>query len=224
MRRIKIFTDRFPLLGPLVWVLSIEYFIVQIVAASAWKFPYSWRFNTISDLGNTICGNQSGRQVCSPMHSLMNGAFVLLGLIMAIGSLLIYQEFREHRATLVGFSMMALGGLGTILVGLFPENTVAALHITGAALPFVFGNLSLVVLGVSLFKIAPVFKTYTIISGLVPLIALVLLLSRHYFGLGVGGMERLVSYPQVIWLVIFGSYMSKSQYRTLKRLKARNSH
>src|SRR5579884_740340 len=205
MPRIKVFSDRYPFLGPSIWILTVEYFIIQLIAAAAWHNPaYSWRNNTISDLGNTACGSTiSSRLVCSPLHTLMNAAFIALGLLMAAGALLIYQEFREKPGTLLGFSLMAMAGFGTLLVGLFPENTVRLLHILGAGLPFLLGNISLVILSFSLYKISRWMRLYTFISGAAALAALALLLSRHYVDLGIGGMERLVSYPQTIWLIFF---------------------
>jgi hypothetical protein len=32
--------------------------------------------------------------------------------------------------------------------------------------------------------------------------------SSHYLGLGEGGMERIVAYPQTLWLIFFGTYLS----------------
>jgi hypothetical membrane protein len=223
MMRVKVFTDRYPFLGPVIWMLTIQYFAVQLIVASAWHIPsYSWRFNTISDLGNTVCGSLiNGRFACSPLHTLMNASFICLGILMASGSLLIYQEFREDIGTLVGFSLMALGGLGTILVGLFPENTVSSLHIVGAGLPFVLGNISLIVLSLALYKRISLSRIYTFMSGLIPLIALVLYINHNYLWLGLGGMERLVAYPQTVWLIFFGIYMSRNHYLQPKSLRRR---
>ncbi len=61
---IKTFTDRYPFVGPLIWMLSIQYYIIQVVVAMAWTSPYSLLRNTISDLGNTACGSYGGRFVC----------------------------------------------------------------------------------------------------------------------------------------------------------------
>lgn len=204
---IKTFTDRYPLVGPALWMLSIQYFIIQVIVAMDFLGTYSWRFNTISDLGNTVCGPYGRRIVCSPLHDTMNASFILLGVTMFAGAGLIYQEFRESLATAIGFSFMALAGLGTILIGLFPENTISALHILGAALPFLIGNLGMVILSFSL-KLPRWLRFYTFISGVISLIALLLLLTNHYLGLGVGGMERLTAYPQTVWLIIFGLYIS----------------
>jgi hypothetical membrane protein len=212
--RIKIFTDRYPLIGPSVWILSIQYFVVQIIVALHYTPTYSVRFNTISDLGNTVCGIYSGRVVCSPLHNLMNASFIVVGLTMTLGSVLIYQEFKQNQRTFIGFSCMALAGLGTIIVGLFPENTVSQLHILGATLPFLIGNIGLVVLGLSL-NIPRIFRYYTILSGGVALIALAFFYTNHYGSLGIGGTERVVAYPQTIWLIVFGIYLSKSRFKTL---------
>ena len=209
LKQIKTFSDQYPLIGPAIWILSIQYFVVQIIVALTFKASYSLRFNTISDLGNSVCGSYSGRYICAPQHILMNTSFILLGITMATGSLLIYQEFKKDRATLVGFSFMAIAGLGTLIVGLFPENTVSSFHILGASLPFLIGNVALVILGVSLV-IPKLLRYYTLFSGVLALIALIFFSTQHYLGLGIGGMERLVAYPQTIWLIIFGLYISKS--------------
>ena len=209
MRKIKTFTDRYPLIGPVVWVLSIQYFIVQLVVAIDYIPSYSPQLNTISDLGNTVCGTYSSRLVCSPLHNLMNTSFVLLGVTMMSGALLIYQEFRESRGSLLGFLCMAIAGIGTILVGLFPENTISALHVVGAALPFLIGNIGIVILG-SYLSLPRFLRYYSILSGCIALIALGFFFTNHYGSLGIGGVERIVAYPQTVWLIVFGIYISKN--------------
>ncbi len=137
---------------------------------------------------------------------------------MMVGSLLIYEEFKESLSTLVGFSFMAIAGLGTLLVGLFPENSVNSLHLLGATLTFLIGNLALIVLGFSL-DIPKTLRFYTLCSGFISLAALILFSSHHYLGLGVGGMERLTGYPQTMWLIVFGIYISSNHIRS--RLQTR---
>ena len=188
-------------LGPILWISSLQYFVVQYLAAYAWQTRFSWQENPISDLGNTSCAEYSNRFVCSPQHDLMNFSFVLLGLTMIFGSVLIAQQYpRKQR---LGFYLLVLAGFGTILVGMFPENTIAGLHTLGAAMPFLLGNVALIVLGTTL-KLPKALRLYTLASGAVALAALVFYLSHQYFGLGQGGMERLVAYPQTIWMIIFG--------------------
>lgn len=203
-KAIKKFTDRHPLIGPLMWISSIQYLVVQTITAMAWKtVPYSWANNMISDLGNTTCSLFKGRGICSPLHDLMNVSFVIMGVTMFMGSVLIYQELRKKLSLKIGFSLMALAGIGFILVGLFPENISAFLHSFGAFLIFTVSNVSLVVLGLALsLHMSDKIRWCVILSGLIALIAAIL---PDY--LGVGGMERLIVYPQTIWIIIFGTYM-----------------
>ncbi len=212
MENINTFSNRYPLIGPTMWTLSLQYYLTQIMVAHAWPIPYSALQNTISDLGNTACGMYAGRFVCSPLHDYMNASFIALGLFMMAGSLLIYQEFRETKGSLVGFSLMALAGFGTILVGVFPENTISSLHALGAFLPFLFGNIALLILGLTL-DIPRWLRIYTLASGVVALTGFVLFSTHNYLGLGIGGMERITAYPQTMWLTVFGLYISRNHFR-----------
>jgi hypothetical membrane protein len=208
VQRLKIFSGRHPLVGPALWILSLQYFIAQVIVASAWSIPYSWTRNTISNLGNTMCGEYGPREICSPLNPLMNASFILVGLTMLAGAGLIYHQFRRGRASAIGFSFMAAAGFGTVLVGLFPENTVSLLHFSGAMLPFLIGNIGIVILGLAL-EVPKWLRIYSVLSGLVSLVALVFWINHVYLGLDIGGLERIVAYPQTVWLIIFGFYASR---------------
>jgi hypothetical membrane protein len=212
---IQTFTDRYPFVGPALWISSIQYYVVQVIVARAWTIvPYSWRGNTISDLGNTVCGQYGERYVCSPRHALMNLSFMILGITMFLGAVLLYREFKRTNGSFLGFSFMAYAGVGTILVGFFPENTSSILHFLGAGLPFLLGNIGLLILGYSL-DIPTYLRRFTILSGVVSLIALAFFVSHHYLIFEIGGMERLAIYPQTVWLIVFGVYISKNRMREL---------
>lgn len=218
VRWMRSFAGRHRLAGPIAWQLTAQYFVVQVVVASGWSAPpYSWRRNAISDLGATSCGMFDGRQVCSPLHALMNVSLVVLGLSMIVGSVLIHQDVRHSGA---GFTMMTVAGVGAVLVGLFPENTVYWAHLTGADLAFLVGNAALVVFGLS--RDFPTWlRRYATASGVVALAALVLFLTHHHLFLGLGGMERVVAYPQTLWLIITGIYLSQARNRPPARATSR---
>jgi hypothetical protein len=38
-KRIKTFNDRYPFLGPVFWIVNLQYFIVQILVAGTWSTP-----------------------------------------------------------------------------------------------------------------------------------------------------------------------------------------
>lgn len=194
------------MLGPLAFVSGIQYFVVQLLVGLRFSPGYSVANNTISDLGNTSCSRFNARLVCSPLHALMNGSFIVLGLTMVAGCYLLVGRFPRTRGTTIGFGLFALGGLGAILVGLFPENTVPALHGLGAALPFFFGNAGLVILGGSMVASRPV-RALTVLAGAISLVALGVYVSGHFGALGEGGLERVVAYPQTIWMIAIGLYL-----------------
>jgi len=196
-------------LGAILWLLSIQYYVMQLVVATFWAKDsgYSWTKNTISDLANTHCGRYGGRLVCSPQHTIMNFSFIILGITMVGGSYFLRKELAASQAYRLGLAFTAIAGVGTILVGLFPENTISTLHIIGAALPFTVGNLGMVVLGTCLRQQPILLRGYSILSGIVGLTALVLFITNTYLGIGIGGMERFVGYPLTIWMIVFGSYL-----------------
>jgi hypothetical membrane protein len=140
---------------------------------------------------------------------LMNVSFIVLGVTMIAGSLLLRRALATTRARRFGFVFIAIAGLGVIVVGIFPENTVPALHGLGATLPFTIGNAALVVLGLSL-GLPRALRVATLTLGAVALVALAFYASSHYLGLGEGGIERLVAYPQTIWLILLGVHLLTS--------------
>jgi len=108
-------------LGPVLYVAGMQYFAVQLLAALRWPRPYNISRDTISDLGNTACGTWNGRYVCSPLHDLMNGSFIVLGITMLLGSVLISQRYGKGRIAMTGFTAIGLSGLGVVMVGVLQE-------------------------------------------------------------------------------------------------------
>lgn len=201
--RIDTLARKRPLLGPLLWLSACQFFIAQIVVSWSWSNPpYSWSDRTISELGAVACGVADGRYMCSPAHIVMNLSFLLLGFVMTAGSLLLYRQIQRSRA---GFLLMGLAGLGAILVGFVPMDTIYWLHIVGADIAFLFGNIALIVFGFTL-RMPRWFKMVSIILGVVGLAGLYLFLSRHHI-LGLGGTERIVAYPIIVWLTATGAYL-----------------
>ncbi len=199
------------ILGSIFWVSSIQYFVVQIVVAAAYNGHFSLAHNTISDLGNTVCGVYGDRYVCSPLHWLMNISFVILGLTQLLGAFLLARVSTKKLSNLMGFGSMVLAGIGTIIVGFYPENTIGSLHAYGATLPFLLGNIAMLLL--AKHQNFPKWLTYySYVSGVTGLTALLLFMTMTYLGLGQGGMERVVAYPQTIWMITVGIYILRKKF------------
>jgi hypothetical membrane protein len=199
-------------LGPAIFTAAALYFVIQIIVAWVFIPSYSLVSNSISDLGESSCGGYGSPPICSPRWWLMDYAgFLLLGLIMVIGSALLYHEFtervpRERRAAMFGFGLMALAGFGSILVGFFRENENRTMHIIGAFLAIAIGNVAILVLGAVLTLPESMRRSMLMFSSLA-LAALLCFASHRYFGIGRGIMERLAAYPVTIWLITFGLYI-----------------
>ena len=108
----------------------------------------------------------------------------------------------QQRLIRIGSGCLAAAGVGTILVGLFPENSISALHILGAGLAFVLGNVGIIIIGTQLSQ--PWLKSISLIAGGVALAAAATFASGHSILIGNGGIERLAAYPQSIWMIIIG--------------------
>jgi hypothetical membrane protein len=206
-------------MGPAIVVLSSWYFAAQVLAAWVFRPPYSFVTNAISDLGNTAClPSQSG--ICSPLYVVMDASIAILGLAMIVGAILIFSEFsfsqyrREQTAALAGFVCMGLGGLGAILVGSVPENVnTAHLHTVGTAMAIGFGQLAILILGLILRQIPDWLREFMIVTSLFVLLAGIAIAGKHQFGIGGGALERLAQYPESVWLILFGFYISRNHHR-----------
>ncbi|MFZ0892068.1 MAG: DUF998 domain-containing protein [Thermoplasmata archaeon] len=203
--------------GAIAWLVATLQFIgAMIVAQLAWKNPtYSLTQNVISDLGNTGCGTFASQDVCSPLHVVFNISVIVFGLLILLGILLLPTAFPARASRSIGLGLFAISAVGAILVGIFPENTVGALHSLGALLAFVGGGLGLLVLSGAMLRDTrwDGFRTYTAISGLVTLVSLVLFVEGSWqwgglwASLGEGGIERLIVAPVLLWFLVVSTHL-----------------
>jgi hypothetical membrane protein len=203
--------------GAIAWLVgTVQFILAMIVAQLAWTNPtYSLTQNVISDLGNTSCGTFSSHDVCSPLHLVFNISVIVFGLLILLGILLLPTAFPARASRSIGLGLLALAGVGAILVGVFPENTIGALHDTGALLAFAGGGLGLLALSGAMLRDTrwDGFRTYTGVSGLWTLISLILYVagSWHWGGLwanlGQGGIERLIVAPVLLWTLVVSLHL-----------------
>jgi len=207
-------TKRMAILGGTAYIVAIvQYAIAQLVAAAAWNPPYNWMTNFISDLGNTACGqfaiHGSSSYVCSPRHAVMNASFVVGGVLLIVGTVLLWHLWPARRMTTVALWLWLVAGVGKIVVGLVPENTNASLHVAGAT-NLLIGSVAILLLSLVARRQHRPLATTGLIIGVVGLVGGVLSTAAQGagsaldLGIGAGGMERVAGYPSNIWLVIVG--------------------
>jgi hypothetical membrane protein len=210
-------------LGALAKLSVLQYFVAEAAVIGAWAGPepYSRRTGYISDLGALGCGEFSGRDVCSPAHLLMNASFVVQGIGMIVGALLLSSAVigvaaragarlsvapgRRSPST-PSFAARALSvaaGTGTVIVGLVPEDAGSGWHEAGALTYFAAGGLALFLIGCLWRKQTPL-GWFILACGTVALAALV---TGAVTGMRVpepGTLERLMGYPITIGTAAVG--------------------
>jgi hypothetical membrane protein len=189
-------------LGALLWILCLQYFVAEAVAISGWRGPYSLRFDYISDLGAVGCSPAR----CSPLHAVMNGAFLLQGVLIACGTALLWPLFARGGLAALAMGLVGASGVGVFLVGLAPEDFWPSVHYFGAAENFLCCNLGMAAMGGSWMRggATRAFGAVSLVLGLVGLTGIALLGAGQYLGLGVGSVERIVAYPFPLWLAAMG--------------------
>jgi hypothetical membrane protein len=189
-------------LGALLWILCLQYFVAEAVAISGWSGAYSFRFNYISDLGALGCSAAS----CSPLHAVMNGSFLLQGMLIVVGTALLWPRYAKRRIAALAMAFIGASGVGVFLVGLAPEDALPPLHYFGAGMNFVCCHLGMATMGASLLRGGSTLAlgAVSLGVGLIGLTGIGLLGAGEYLGLGVGTIERIVAYPFPLWLAGMG--------------------
>jgi len=218
-------------------VLSVlQYFAAESAVIGAWggPQPYDRRTGWISDLGAVHCGIYEGREVCSPLHWLMNVSFVVQGLGMLLGALLLSSGLlcvaaragaRVHAgrrkpwlAALWVRILMGIAGAGTMIVGLVPEDIGSGWHFAGALMYFIGGAFALLALGVLWLRQAGL-GWFVMVCGLVSLTALA---AGGLTGMEVpepGALERLMGYPVTVGVATAGLIIAQRVHRHRRELR-----
>ncbi len=168
--------------GLLIFIGVAEFLLLMLIAEALYP-GYSISRNYISDLG------------VGPTAIIFNSSIIVMGLLLIIAAVLIWRLNKVFSVTI------ALTGIGAMGVGIFPE-TVHQLHLIFALIAFLFASLS----SYPTIKISKgPGKALWPILGTTGLIALILYIMHVYLGLGPGGMERMIVYPNLIWALAFAT-------------------
>ncbi len=190
--------------GGALWIGCLQFFVSEAIAAAGFAGSYSFRHKYISDLGAVSCG--AG---CSPLHALMNASFVLQGVLIVAGAMVVWPLFSTRLAK-IALSLIAASGLGVFLVGLAPEDAAPGAHYLGAAENLLFCNAGAALFGVALLREGRAPRAVGLLSlafGLVGLAGLAGLAFGYDFGLGAGGVERVAAYPFPLWIAGMGAWI-----------------
>ncbi|WDR03386.1 hypothetical protein PSQ19_04480 [Devosia algicola] len=203
--------------GAIIWLLTIEFFLAQFLAQAYWP-EFSVIPNDISLLGATICGVPNPapdgiEYVCSPLNLVFNMGLAVNGILVVLGTWATRSIWPRARLTLAGLWLLALGGDGAFVAGIFPFNVNQPIHALGATFALLVGAFGFIVMGIVTRKIRPGYALYSIATGLICAIATVLYGSEIYLGLGRGVMERVAAWPNTLWYMATGAMILLGHFR-----------
>jgi hypothetical membrane protein len=170
--------------GLVLFAGAAQFFLLVLIAEALYPH-YSVANNYISDLG-----------VGSTAY-IFNTSIVLLGIAIIISAAFLLKFSKPLRIVLI------LAGIGAMGVGIFPETT-GAIHLYSSLLVFFMASIATYFI---LWRLKNIISVFWAILGTIALIALVLYATGIYLGLGVGGMERLIVYPDILWALGFGGWI-----------------
>jgi hypothetical membrane protein len=178
--------------GGLAWLLTLQFFLAEAIAASQYG-GYSYSANVVSDLGTTA----------SPAALLMNVSFIVQGVLIAAGALLLGPGLSGLGGRLARV-LLVLTGVGVLLVGLFPSDGNGTVHEVSAAVQFLGGGIGLIALAYGVRPRSEALGTTLALLGLLGVIGTIFFGSAVFLGLGEGGMERVASDVLPIGLAVAG--------------------
>ncbi|WP_164704631.1 DUF998 domain-containing protein [Blastococcus litoris] len=159
---------------------------------------YDVHSNTVSDLA----AMRPDDLVRQPSAAIFNVTMIVAGALIVTAAVLLHRS----RARLLETLPVAGLGIGMIGVGLFPGNTVMAVHQAVSLATFLCGGLAAIL---TARLSAPALRPVHVVLGGV---GLAFLLGYTFLGdlavfdrLGEGGVERWIVYTVVLWIVVFGA-------------------
>ena len=186
--------------GALLVVAGFIALMGIITAETLYPEGYSTSGNAISDLGATLPPDSV---IEEPSATIFNSVMIAGGIMVIAAAACLQAGFR--RLAVAVFT--GLTGLGMLGVGVFPGN-YDTLHAVFAMVIFVAGGIAAIV---SQLVQKPPFSIISTLLGVIGLGSLVLYMvlgdNNPMQALGIGGIERWVAYPVLVWVMSFGGYV-----------------
>ncbi|SOC49576.1 hypothetical membrane protein [Blastococcus aggregatus] len=189
--------------GLLLLVSGAAVVLGIMTAEALYPARYEVHRNTVSDLA----AMRPEDVVRQPSAAIFNTTMIVCGVLIVAAAVLLHRS----RAGLLPVLAVAGLGIGMVGVGLFPGNTVMAVHQLVSIATFLCGGLAAILTArLSARALRPV---HLLLGG----VALAFLIGYLVLGdvgpfdrLGEGGVERWIVYPVVLWIVVFGAGLAAS--------------
>lgn len=178
--------------------LAAGQFLVLLMLAESLAPGYSMHDNAISDLG-TIAETEL----------LFNSSLFIIGLLNLVAGYVLYRAIGDRRVQMP----FVLGGIGAMGAGLIPLDNPTGVHGLFALFAFVFLNVEAMVAGrLARFPLDKISLLLGIL-GLIFVPAMIMVDSGSLDvtgSIGHGGVERMIAFPCLVWMLVFGGYLISS--------------
>lgn len=181
---------------------SAGFVLLMGIITAETKYPIFRHYTTrqeISDLGGT---KPPHGLVTQPSAIIFDVTMLIAGVLLLAGAVTMWLLYRDWMLTVVS----TLFGSGVLLVGIFPGNTTP--HPFVAMIAFVFSALTAIA---AVRVTSGPFRVMSVFAGVLSLVALIVgeLGDNNPIvkSIGVGGTERWVVFPVILWLTFFGGYL-----------------
>lgn len=113
-------------MGFLSWILLVFYFPAEVLVISGTTSAYNFMMQPMSDLGVTECMahaySLAPYHICSPLSGLMNITFIITGVLITFGAILLHRFWGDSGRTRTATGMWILYGLGYSVSGIYPAD------------------------------------------------------------------------------------------------------
>jgi hypothetical membrane protein len=194
------------LAGTLLTIGALQWFFGVMIAEglhqgyslvpSQW-IPYSNQIHYVSELG------------LGSTATIFNISTIILGLMVALASYLLYLKNKN----VVFSSLLFICGVGATGVGVFPTN-IQPIHGIFQLFALWFGAFSAILSyreqGAPPSFISAVLGVVSFVASIVffPYLGLGANDMSTFLGLGKGVMERIVIYPLILWVIVYGYHIA----------------
>lgn len=178
--------------------LAAGQFLILLMLGESIAPGYSMHENAISDLG-TIAETEL----------MFNTSLFVLGLLNFVSGFVLYKVLDDKKLLIV----FALGGIGAMGAGLIPLDSPIGVHGLFALFAFVFINLEAAVAGRLAKSPLDKISIGMAILGLIFVLLMIMVDSGSLDvsnSIGHGGVERMIAFPCLIWMILFGGYLVAS--------------
>lgn len=183
-------SDRAARWGALALLVRPAYVATELAVAAATTGGYSLASDTVSRLGEVGCSPA----YCSPRQELMNGSFVVFGLLLAMGAVLLSRRLGPWVT-----GLLVVSGLSSVATGLAPQDQDATLHVLAATPLFLAQPLALLLLGARTHREQPRTARALTITGAVTAAAAIAFVALDD-NQATGALERLALWPVLVAL------------------------